>query len=262
MDFVCPRCDYSTDMKSSMKTHINRKKICKCTKDDVIIKDYEESILNKRYIIENKTIPCTCGANFINKEEHYKHVINCKKEFDIIKNKNKELEKELELLKLAANTSVKGNNNTVHSNNIILNIQLTPYNDPNIENTKKYFKEAIKKAFLSVPTLIERIHFNDELPENKNILISNFRNKIAKVFDGKKWKTMNEDELIDELICVNERALQDFAEEYPENQKYIDKYNEIKERDGEEKVNDDIKIEVKKILYDNRGMINVKTKLT
>ncbi len=39
---------------------------------------------------------------------------------------------------------------------------------------------------------------------------------------------------------------------------YIKKYKEIKERDGEENVNNDLKTEVKKVLYDNRKMVKIK----
>ena len=111
---------------------------------------------------------------------------------------------------------------------------------------------------MSVPTLIERIHFNEKMPENHNILMSNFRSKVLKVFNGKKWETIDEDKLIDELIDANEKALEDWAEDDIEKMKYIKKYKEIKERDGEENVNNDLKTEVKKVLYDNRKMIKIK----
>ena len=40
--------------------------------------------------------------------------------------------------------------------------------------------------------------------------------------------------------------------------KYIDKYKEIKDRDGHTKVLEDLKGEVKSILYDKREMIKLK----
>ena len=111
---------------------------------------------------------------------------------------------------------------------------------------------------MSVPHIIQQIHFNKELPENHNICITNYRSKLAKVFIGKKWKTMDEDELIDELVNTYENLLEDWADQNPERMKYIEKYKEIKERDGEEKVIKDLKDEVKKLIYDNRNMIKIK----
>lgn len=252
--FECPRCNYTTDMKSSMKTHINRKVQCKVTKEDINLIENEELILNKAYTFATRKIPCTCGLEFTNKDEHYNHVMICKKQNNL---KIDKLEKELKEIKTLMTTKM-GNNNILGNNNIMLNITLTPYNDPNLENVEKYYKEAIKKAFMSVPTLIERIHFNEKMPENHNILMSNFRSKVLKVFNGKKWETMDEDKLIEELIDANEKELENYADSNEDHMKYIKKYKEIKERDGEEKVNNDLKTEVKKVLYDNRKMIKIK----
>ena len=105
---------------------------------------------------------------------------------------------------------------------------------------------------MSVPTIIERIHFNPELPENHNICIKNYRTKLAKVFNGKEWKTMDEDHLINELVNTYENLLEDWADQNPERMKYIEKYKEIKERDGADRVNKDLRDEIKKLIYDKR----------
>ncbi len=134
---------------------------------------------------------------------------------------------------------------------------ITPYNNPNLKNVEKYYEEVIEKAFMSIPTLIQRIHFNENMPENHNILMSNYHSKVLEVFNGKKWENVDEDKIIDELINTNEKALEEWAEDNIEKMKYIRKYKEIKERDGEEIVNSDLKTEVKKVLYDNRKMVKI-----
>jgi len=251
MEYECPRCDYTTDMKSSMKNHINRKTACKCTKEDICIKDFEEEILTKTYNFNNRKIPCICGLEFASKEEHFEHVMKCKLEF-------KKLKAENEMLKTQLSKSSNTTNITDNSNNIIFNFNLTPWNDPNLDGAEKYYKQAIKTLFMSIPKIIELIHFNTKLPENHNICIRNYRTKLAKVFTGTEWKTMNEDQLITELVNTYERILEDWAEDNPEHMKHIEKYNEIKERDGRQKVEQEIRDEVKKLIYDKRGMIRIK----
>lgn len=54
-----------------------------------------------------------------------------------------------------------------------------------LDNINKYYKEALKKLFLNVPTLIKQIHFISELPQNYNISIKNMRSGISKVYNGK-----------------------------------------------------------------------------
>ena len=54
----------------------------------------------------------------------------------------------------------------------------------------------MNKGFKSVPKLIEEIHFNDEKPENKNIMIPNKKENLVKVFQGDKWIYKNKRTLV------------------------------------------------------------------
>jgi hypothetical protein len=125
-----------------------------------------------------------------------------------------------------------------------------------MEGMQQYLEDAIRKTFLSVPKLIESVHFNKEFPENHNICITNRRTKDAKVFDGKKWKTINKDLLINEIVDTYERELTNYAEEKGDT-KYIKNYEKAKKRGEGEK---DLKEEVHNVLYDNSEMVNTKLK--
>ena len=94
--------------------------------------------------------------------------------------------------KLAISEALNKKPNTVIGTQNI-NINLSPWNDPRLPDyVEKYYREAVKKIFLAVPTLIKYIHFNDEHPENHNICIKNARSGIAKVYNGKEWESMDE----------------------------------------------------------------------
>lgn len=232
-----------------LKLLISRKK--KCGSEDEIAE-----------IIETKVeIKCEyCNKTYSLKKNLIRHQKDsCKAKLQILQKKLNEAEDKIKELESIKPTTIINDNSTTNNtvnNNIIINI--TPYNDPNLEGAQRYYKEAIKKIFMSVPTIIERIHFNTDLPENHNICITNYRSKLAKVFNGREWKTMDEDHLIDELVNTYEGLLEDWAEDKPERMKYIEKYKEIKLRDGAEKVNKDLKDEVKKLIYDKRSMIKIK----
>ena len=45
VQYICPRCGYETDRKSSIQDHINKKKICKPILSNIIPKDNESWIL-------------------------------------------------------------------------------------------------------------------------------------------------------------------------------------------------------------------------
>jgi hypothetical protein len=65
-----------------------------------------------------------------------------------------------------------------------------------------------------------------------------------------EWKTIEEDKLIKRLVTDYESILENWAEGDEYGMKKFNQYNGIKERDGVEKVEDDIEYEVKKTLYD------------
>lgn len=238
-EFKCSSCEYTSKKKCHVERHVNN--VIKCKE------------LFSNVIDINIDIMCEyCKKNFTLESNLKRHIKTCK-----VKKNN--LEEEVRKLKeeLAVEKASKGVVNNIAQQNI-LNINLTAYNDPNLKGMEKYYLEAIKKAFLSVPYLIEKIHFNINYPENQSMVIKNNRTKIAKVYDGSKWTSIDENELIDEIINTYEQLLEDYAEDDPERMKHIERYKNIKERDSEESVLRDLKDEVKKLMYDNRNMVKIK----
>ncbi len=240
MEFRCSGCGYKSGLKTHVIRHIGKK--IKCGENLTIIEDKIK--INCEY----------CKNSFNTVPSMKRHIISCK-----VKKTN--LEEEVKILKekLAISEALNKKPNTtinnIQNNNICIN--LAPWNDPRLPNdVEKYYREAVKKIFLAVLTLIKSIHFNAEHPENHNICIKNGRSKIAKVYNGKEWETIDEDQLIRTLINDYENILEDYSEE--NNPKYNKQIKEIKNRDSEEKVYDDLHIEVKRVIYDRNHMIKIK----
>jgi hypothetical protein len=244
MIYKCSICEYSTNNKHCITRHFNKKVKCG---------------LGEPTIVElNDKINCEfCNKNITNKSNLTKHLKVCKvkkentaKENEILKEKVKEMEK-----KLAVAEALVANKPNI---NITNNINLTPYNNPNLKDIEKFFDKCIKKQFMCIPKLVELIHFNGELPENHNLLLTNFRSDIMKAYKGNKWQTVGFEELTNELIGNYERDLQDWAGGSEEKMKYIEKWNKIKIRDGEEVIHRDLQQELRKVMYDNRSIVKVK----
>ncbi len=242
MEFSCSLCGYKSDTKKSVIRHLTRKISC----GDGVPSMIENHVENKCEF---------CLKIFNTKPSVKRHQKNCK-----VKKDNIELElmkKEEEIKNLKNQLSQKSNitiNNNIQNN---ININLAPWNDPLLPNdVEKYYRESVKKIFLAVPTLIKFIHFNTEHPENHNICIRNGRSKTAKVYNGKEWETIDEDQLIATLIADYEQTLEDYSD--TKKLSFTKKYQEIKDRDGEEKVYDDLHNEVKRIIYDRNYMVKIK----
>ena len=47
--------------------------------------------------------------------------------------------------------------------------------------------QMLKIPYCMIPKMIEAVHFNDKMPENKNISMSNVRDNKVKIFSNNKW---------------------------------------------------------------------------
>ena len=97
--------------------------------------------------------------------------------------------------------------NMINSNNVnntaemIVNnnIQLVKFGE---EDLKRIAVEAIRymNGYEGFYNLIKNVHFNEEVPENHNIYVTNSKFKNACVYDGNNWLLRNLDEVREELI--------------------------------------------------------------
>tara|TARA_B110001450_G_C17622973_1_gene481965 strand:+ start:243 stop:968 length:726 start_codon:yes stop_codon:yes gene_type:complete len=146
-----------------------------------------------------------CGGEFSSYATKRRHELHyCKenisiKNKDILKLKNefkqekKELKKQINLLiTKVGNTTITNNTN---------NIQLNSYGKEDMSHITDTFKtKMIKIPYGAIPKMIEEVHFNENKPENKNILLTNKSDNKIKVFSGNKWVYKNKDEILNNLI--------------------------------------------------------------
>jgi hypothetical protein len=247
VEYNCPRCGYTTTHKAHMKSHLNRKKICKSIIADVILDMYKDELFKN----DNPTNCSYCNKEFVTSYNRKRHEGSCKNN----KKDEKIMELEKQIEKLKGEKSII--NNTTINNNNTYNIVILPHNKPDISHlTDRDYYNSIDRCIMAVPLLIKKIHFNKDKPENHNIFISNFKNKYAMIHDGEKWLTEDEDDVIDDLIEQNELRLSEWfpknSEKFPNYPKKYEKYEKIQySNETPEK----IKKEIKKMMYNNRDMI-------
>jgi len=130
----------------------------------------------------------------------------------------KEMMKQIEiLLTKVGNTTI---NNTQTNN-----IQLNNYGSEDLSHISYSDKtQMLKIPYIMIQRMIEKIHFNDLKPENKNLMIVNKKDKYIKIYENGKWiykdkKTTLEDLIDGKYFILDEHFNEITSDELSEIQK-------------------------------------------
>jgi len=123
--------------------------------------------------------------------------------------------------------------------------------------SERDYIKILGSGFMSVPKLVENVHFDENRPENHNIYISNIRDNCIMIYDGKQWKLQDRCTIMNQLMDDKVTYLIDKFEQLGEKlstntikkfQKFIDSYEDTE-------ITDFVKKELKFILYNNKSII-------
>ena len=293
--YFCDCCNYDAKVKSSFDKHLKTKKHQenkmrvnqKSTKSQHLVnlestksQHFENSYIQE--INDNPRFKCKyCEKNFKFKQSMYKHIkYTCKQNKDedfkelarllnenqrqIVGMKDKQIEAmEKQIDKLINKLQIQNvNNGNVNHGTIInntMNIQLLNHNDTDYSHlTPTDYITCIKDCNHCVKTLIEKVHFNTNKPENMNIYLSNIKGKYLMIYKDNKWQIQDKKAQIDDLYTYNEFLLENWYDEYTEKYPSIVESFKmyLKNRDSNTMLND-IKEEILLMLYNKRNMISI-----
>jgi hypothetical protein len=143
--------------------------------------------------------------------------------------------------------------------NNTMNIQLLNHQDTDYSHlTPKDYISCIHDCNKCVKTLIEKVHFNADKPENMNIYLSNIKGKYLMIYKDNAWQIQDKETQVDHLYDNNEFVLEawydEYVEKYPNIIESFKTY--LKNRDSDMMLNT-IKEEILVMLYNKRKMIAV-----
>jgi hypothetical protein len=229
----CNSCNLNFKNNACYKKHLKTSRhIQRSTNPDIII------------------LSCTCGRTYSYNQSLYVHQKKCEQykdsktqniqktplkvslvqQLQTEKNEMREklisFEKEHEEMKaqiallLDKHAGSTTNNNTTNNNNIeTQNVHIININAFGNENTDylddKAILACIGRVYKSIPSLLEKIHFDPKHPENHNIKITNKKLPYASVMgNNQKWKTVDRKDAIDTMVNNGYNMLD---EKYKEN---------------------------------------------
>ena len=215
-----------------------------------------------------------CDKNFKHHSSLSKHVkYTCKKNKDedlkelarllneTIKDKDSQLNKmQKHIERLTNKLQMQNINNNITQYNLtnVNNVYLLDYSKTDYSHlTERDYITCIKDCNHCVKTLIEKVHFNKDKPENMNIYISSIKGNYVMVYKDNSWQIQNKKEHIDDLYNYNEVVLENWYDEYKEKYPHIiqsfQRY--LKNKDANHSINT-VKEEILVMLYNKRKLLN------
>ena len=175
--------------------------------------EYKKYIEEKNNILENKIIIIKQKNKLIenknklldDKQKYSDEINNLNKEkILIIKNeqeKNNNINNDIKQLRLdmAKLLKKKSQNINITNNNLMLNIN--SFGNENLSHiTINDYKNFFTGFFPGFIKFIEKIHFDENMPSNHNICITNLKSNNLFVYNDNEWLTKNKREELDRFI--------------------------------------------------------------
>lgn len=248
MEHICERCGYKTNLKGNLIKHLKCKNPCQPLVANV-----------ERNILLEKVVPVKNEANFrhcqwcdklISKTNMGKHKKVCRhkpssstdgnsstvsdnivsssehSEIQLMREEIRQLREELRTVKQSIASPSNVNIANVENMNIV-NLQLNNFGNETVEHiTNEFIKGCIQKDVNGMKSLIEKIHFSPEAPENKNIRMKSRKANLVEVQQNNKWEVRDSREATETMI---KKGVQIVSEYYNDDVDGIKDYDDMLE---------------------------------
>jgi hypothetical protein len=194
----------------------------------------------KRIIHSSSLVTCECGKSYSHKNSLYYHKKTCdfepsifippveitapqnateilletmQQKMELYEKEREEMKAQIAMLleKHAGSTTNTTNNQIDNSTNNNITININAFGNENTDYIDdKAILACIGRVYKSIPSLLEKIHFDPKHPENHNIKITNKKLPYASVMgNNKKWKMVDRKDAIDTMVNNSYNMLDD-----------------------------------------------------
>lgn len=213
MIFACARCGYECYAKCHLKRHLQRKQPCKAINTDQSVETLIQELDDASKFLTGDYFQCLyCDKRYSESRNRYRHQRICKDKpesvsLDVLQNIQSSIinmQQKLDQMSSSTNiTTVNNTNNNTNNTNNTNNIQI------NINNfgcetydhiTNEFLKHCIMNCTSGIKTLIEKIHFSEEAPMNRNIHLWDKKENLVKVSNNERWEIRHANEAMETMI--------------------------------------------------------------
>jgi len=210
MKYLCERCGYEASMKCNLRTHLTRKISCK-----PILSDINPNALLSKLETSNpapQKYKCKhCDIKFSSKVGLREHIKTCG---DFLEKQIKQLQNQIEHLQAKQsdhdhhilvnnNTHIINNNNTTNNNvqNFNFVINRRDFGNESLDHiTTDMVKCAFENTTHGAIEMVQKIHYNPDVPENNNIAFKSGKSKQMYVVKDGMWQITPSSTAIEEMV--------------------------------------------------------------
>ena len=181
---------------------------------------------NRKDNLKRHEKTCKIKETNQNEIENLKNTINEMKEqiATILQEKGKVHHKTLQKINNQLTNNQLTNNGQINNGKIINNTYVK-FGDVDYQRIldNKQVKHILNQQFMSIEESIKLIHFNKDLPEYNNVFITNMRDDIGYIFNGKEFISVKKNEMVNELIDSHIKEINLSLEKHKNklNEKYV-----------------------------------------
>jgi hypothetical protein len=251
---TCYFCNKILSNKPNLIRHI--KSNCYKNKDLLIKKGDFNRDKNKIFEDKNNSL------ELINNLEQEKNKImdqqKIKEKDDEIKKLRDAMEK---MIMKQSTQNINITNNKIINNNLIVNINSFGKEDLS-HITLNDYKKFLGGFFTGFIKFIEKVHFDENKPENHNINITNIKSKHLHIYEDDKWTLKDKVDVLDKFINKKYNNLVDKCEELEEQNQLSDKiindFTQFIHNYKDEEAQRNTKNKITTLIYNNRNKIIIK----
>jgi DNA-directed RNA polymerase subunit RPC12/RpoP len=294
VEHKCHKCHKIYTHKGDFERHLNKKNPCgiQLSIPQNRLSNVRVNALANTPNKSDDELQCQyCNIKVSKKSNLARHINNCKVrqesesdkdllkklllEFELLKKENYEYKQKINILEsnIANSQNIsnydidKQQNVDKQINNINNNIKLIAFGNEDLNYIEdSIIKKILSKGFVSVPKLIEHVHFDKDKPEHHNVFISNIRTNKALTHDGSDWILRESSDVFDTLKANGcdfiDEKFKELKEKGELNESTIKKMKRfIEQRDDDD---EQVKLnkEIEMLLYNKRKIVmNTKKKV-
>lgn len=215
--FICERCGHDAKTKQNLITHLKKQKQCPTKESQRSREDIIKELMPPPATKE-KTSECEyCNKRFTTPVGKCKHKKICNQrpevllqtEVNTLKQQMAEMQKRWENSQV--NTSNIHTTNTQNNYINTVNININSFGQETTSHlTNDFLNHCLLNPCKGLTNLIEKIHYNTELPENHNIRHKSTKQQLLQKYIDNGWHDCDASNTLDELIRKGYRILSSY----------------------------------------------------